>query len=535
MGEPKSRCTGAEILVRHLCEHGVRHVFGYPGGQVTPIYDALHREPEIHHVLARDEQAAAFMADGYARATGQPGVCLAVCGPGVFNAATPLATAFTDSVPLLLITGQVPRAGTGMRSGYYHENDQIGTLSNITKWRVRVEEVGSIGAELGRAFTALTTQRPGPILFEVPVDVQREEKAEAPLSSPPTVLVPLAPRSHEIKALAELIAGWKKPLLLAGGGVITAGAGHQLVQLAERLSAPVLTTAMGKCAMPSEHPLAAGLTWHRATSDLTDMTGMFSPLLAEADGLLAIGCRFTQLATGSWTMPLPPALAQIDVDPAEIGRHYPVKLGIHADALPALRSLISLVPVTPRPGWAPPPPAHPPWRLPDFDLLEPLRWVLPRDAILAADITRLSYIMLADFPIYQPRTFLHPAGFVSMGYGLPAALGAKAAFPERTVVAIVGDGCFLMSAMELATAVQEKLPVVVVLINDRSLSLIKAIQKRRYEGRYLGVDLVNPDFGVLAQAFGVRYWQPASDNAFEAALREAVASNRPALIEIRLE
>jgi thiamine pyrophosphate-dependent acetolactate synthase large subunit-like protein len=196
---------------------------------------------------------------------------------------------------------------------------------------------------------------------------------------------------------------------------------------------------------------------------------------------------------------------------------------------------MSLLPLTPRPPWAPSPPARPPWRLPGFDLLEPLRWVLPRDGIIAADITRLSYIMLAEFPVYHPRTFLHPAGFVSMGYGLPAALGAKAAFPERTVLAIVGDGCFLMSAMELATAVQEKLPVVVVLINDRSLALIKAIQKRRYEGRYLGVDLVNPDFGLLAQAFGVPYWQPASDSAFEAALRQAVASDRPALIEIRLD
>jgi acetolactate synthase-1/2/3 large subunit len=534
MGEAKERCTGAEVLARHLCEHGVRHIFGYPGGQVTPIYDALHREPNIRHILARDEQAAAFMADGYARATGRPGVCLAVCGPGVFNAATPVATAFTDSVPLLLITGQVSRAGKGSRSGYYHENDQLSTLTNVTKWRVRVEEVGAIASELGRAFTALTTQRPGPVLFEVPVDVLREE-AEAPMPSPPTVLVPLSPRSHDIKALADLIAGWQKPLLLAGGGVITAGASHLLVQLAERLGAPVLTTAMGKCAMPAEHPLAAGLTWHRATSDLTDMTGLFSPLLAEADGLLAIGCRFTQLATGTWTMPLPPVLAQIDVDPAEIGRHYPVTLGIHADALPTVRGLMSLLPVTPRPAWAPSPPPRPPWRLLSFDLLEPLRWVLPRDAIIVADITRLSYIMLAEFPVYQPRTFLHPAGFVSMGYGLPAALGAKAAFPERPVLAVVGDGCWLMSAMELATAVQEKLPVVVVLINDRSLSLIKAIQKRRYEGRYLGVDLVNPDFGLLAQAFGVRYWRPNSDSAFEAALREAVALNVPALIEVQLD
>ena len=535
MGEPAQPSTGAEVLVRQLAEHGVRHVFGYPGGQLTPIYDALYHEPAIRHILARDEQAATFMADGYARATGLPGVCLAVCGPGVFNAVTPLATAFTDSVPVLLISGQVPRAGVGPRSGYYHENDQMSAVARLTKWRVRAEEVGAIGPELGRAFAALTNQRPGPVLFEVPVDVLRAESSGEELSSPPTVLVPLAPRPNELKALAELVAGWKKPLLLAGGGVVTAGATHQLRQLAERLGAPVLNTAMGKGAIPADHPLAAGLPWQRATSDLTGMEGMFTLLLAEADGLLAVGCRFTQLATGSWTMPRPPALAQIDIDASEIGRHYPVTIGLHADAHQALRSLLNALPPEPRPPWAGPATPPVPWRLPGFDLLEPLRWVLPRDAIVAADITRLSYVMLAEFPVYQPRTFLHPAGFVAMGYALPAALGAKAAFPERTVAAVVGDGCFLMSAMELATAVQERLPVVVVLINDGSLTLIKAIQERRYGGRYLGVDLVNPDFGKLAASFGVRHWRPDSDAAFEAALREAVAGDVPGLIEVRLE
>jgi acetolactate synthase-1/2/3 large subunit len=290
---------------------------------------------------------------------------------------------------------------------------------------------------------------------------------------------------------------------------------------------------MGKCALSSEHPLKVGLPWRRATSDLTNMASMFSPLFAEADGLLAVGCRFTQASTGGWALPVPRSLAQLDVDPAEIGRHYPVSVGVEADAAEALRALLTALPEKPRPPWTAPTPAGEPARLPGLDLVGPLRRVLPRDAIVAADITRLSYVLLAEFPVYHPRTVLHPAGYVGMGYGLPAALGAKTALPDRTVVTVVGDGCFLMCGMELATAVQEKLPVVVILVNDGSLTLIKAIQQRRYESRFLGVDLLNPDFGLLARAFGVRAWQADSGAAFEAALGEAVASGETALVEVR--
>ncbi len=530
--------TGADILVRRLRDHGVRHVFGYPGGQLTPIYDALYREPAIRHVLARDEQAAAFMADGYARATGRPGVCLAVCGPGVYNAATPLATAFTDSVPVLLISGQIPTQGAGVRSGFYHENDQLSGCATFTKRQVRVDEGRNLIPEFDRSFAALTDHRPGPVLFEIPLDVLREDGSEGFADHPwPAVAAgPLAaePDPADIRRLVELAGGWHKPLILAGGGVVAAGAEEVLVRIAERLGAPVFTTLQGKCALPGDHPLARGLPWHRATSDLTSMGPMMSPLFSEADGLLAVGCRFTQAATGNWTLPVPSALVQIDIDAAEIGRHYPVELGIQADARQALRALLTTLP-GPRTPWAASPPSREPWRLPGIDLVGPLRRVLPRDAVVVADITRLSYVLLAEFPVYEPRTFLHPAGFVAMGFGVPAALGAKVALPDRVVVAVVGDGCFLMSGMELATAVQEKLAIVIVLINDGSLTLIKAIQQRRYEGRFLGVDLHNPDFGQFARAFGVRAWRADSDPAFEAALREAVACREPALVEVVLD
>jgi acetolactate synthase-1/2/3 large subunit len=527
--------TGADALVRRLCDHGVRHVFGYPGGQLTPIYDALYREPSIRHFLARHEQAAGFMADGYARATGRPGVCLAVCGPGVYNAATPLATDFTDSVPVLLISGQIPSRGRGVRSGYYHENDQLTACATMTKWAACAAKVEEILRALDQAFTALTTGRPGPVLLELPLDVLRAEWPAGDWPPPPARVPPPEADPLEIDRLIRLVDGWRRPLLIAGGGAVTARAGPMVMMVAEKLGALVFHTAMGKSAVPSDHPLAAGLPWHRATSDLTNMADCFSPLFREADGLLAVGCRFTQLATGSWSMPLPKSIAQIDIDRAEIGRHYPVAAGVCADAHGALEALLDSLPPEPRAPWAKPQPSPTPWRLPGLDLVGALRRVLPRTAIVVADITRLGYILLADFPVYLPRTFLHPAGFVAMGYGLPAAIGAKAAHPDQPVVAVMGDGCFQMCGMELATAVQERLPVVSIVVNDGALTLIKAIQQRKYESRFLGVDLQNPDFGTFAQAFGVRYWRADDDAAFEAALREALAANVPALIEVRPE
>lgn len=531
--------TGAEILVARLREHGVRHVFGYPGGQLTPIYDALYREPAIRHVLARHEQAAGFMADGYARATGRPGVCLAVCGPGVYNAATPLASAFTDSIPVLLISGQIPTRGAAhLRSGYYHENFQSLACRTFTKGQP-LPSLGGVGSPediipaVDGAFKTMMSGRPGPVLLELPVDVQRAEVKDVHYPDLPTPLPPRPPAPGDIDALARLAQSWKKPLLMAGGGVTSAGAEELLEQLADRLGAPVFHTFMGKAAMSSHHRLKAGLPWRRATSDLSNMESAFSPLFAEADGLLAIGCRFTQAATGSWTLKPPASLAHIDIDPEEIGRHYPVELGVTADARLALQALLEALPSERRKPWTIPRPPEEPWRL-GLDLVGPLRRVLPEDAIVVADITRFGYILLAKFPIYRPRTFLHPAGFVPMGYGIPAALGAKAAHPQRPVVAVVGDGCFLMSGMELASAVQEKLPIIIILINDSCLTLIKAIQERRYENRFIGVDLHNPDFQLFARAFGVRSWLVDQDDPFERALREALALNQPALIEVRL-
>ena len=452
--------TVADLLVQRLHQHGVRHIFGYPGGQLTPLYDALYRQSDIRHILARDEQAAAFMADGYARATGKVGVCLAVCGPGVYNAATALATSFTDSIPVLLISGQTPSGGQGIRSGYYHENDQRAACATLTKGSFRVVYRQSLLRELDQALALVRNGRPGPVLFEAPLDVLRAEGEVAgvlPLPphfwSNPTPEHFRAPTMEQQKEIVsrldsnfEQLAGWlaglQRPLLLAGGGVISARAEGRLLQLAERLGAPVVHTLMGKCAIPADHPLAAGLVWHRATSDVSDMEDCFSPLFAQCDGVLAVGCRFSQASTGSWQLPLP-KLAQIDIDRTELGRHYPIQAGVIADAGEALENLVGMLPREQRRPWAGPQAKREPWRLPGLDLIGPMRNILPRDAIVVADITRLGYILMAEFPAYAPRSVLHPAGFVPMGYGIPAAIGAKAARPEATVVCV--DRSFVSS------------------------------------------------------------------------------------------
>jgi acetolactate synthase-1/2/3 large subunit len=531
MSQPRP-CPVADLLVRRLRDHGVRLVFGYPGGQITPIYDALYREPTIRHVLARHEQAAAFMADGYARATGRPGVTLAVCGVGVLNAATPLLTAYSDSVPLLMLSGQVPRAPQPTRSGYYHENDQLHAVATFTKWRGRADEPAQVLPLLDQAWAALTSGRPGPVFLEVPVNVLRIEVDVKTWPDVPPAEPPRAPSPTDVEALARVVGGWQRPLLVAGGGVVAAGAEELLLRLADRLGAPVIHTANGKCALPATHPRAAGFSWRRATSDLSNMGDNFCPLFARADGLLALGCRFTQLLTGSWSL-RPPPLAQVDIDPEEIGRHYPVEVGVCADVGTTLRALLDTLPAGPRPPWAPRAEWGQPWRLPGLDAVAALRRALPADGILAADVTRLAYILLADFPLDRPRTFLHPAGSVAMGYALPAALGAKAAFPQRKVLAVVGDGGFLMSALELASAIQEKLPVVVLLINDSALSLIKSTQQRRYAERYIAVDLRNPDFATLARSFGAAYERADDDTALETALRRSFDREETGVVEVR--
>jgi thiamine pyrophosphate-dependent acetolactate synthase large subunit-like protein len=264
------------------------------------------------------------------------------------------------------------------------------------------------------------------------------------------------------------------------------------------------------------------------------MEECLSPLFAQADGLLTLGCRFTQLATGSWTLRPPAELVQIDIDPKEIGRHYPVTQGIVADLGLTLDVLLNELPGQRQSAWATLSSPAEPWQLPGLDAAGVLRRVLPPEAVLSVDVTRLAYILMAQYPLERPRSFLHPAGSVAMGYGLPAGLGARVARPGVPIVVVVGDGGFQMSALELASSVQENLPVVVLLINDSCLTLIKSTQERKYNRRFIAVDLHNPDFELLARAFGVGYERADNEESLERAMRGALAADRTTVVEVRL-
>ncbi len=530
--------NGSQLLVQCLRDAGARTVFGMPGGHTAGIYDALRAQSEIRHILFRNENAGAMMADAYSRASGRPGVCLVAAGPGLTNSTTGLGTAYVDSVPMLAISGQIPRAAIGANRGYFHEMDATALTAPLTKWNATARSADDIPALVQRAFQEMSSGRPRPVHLDLPVDVLAEATSADPLSSAP--LEKPAPTQAESEQAAQLLSTAKRPLIIAGGGVVSANAGEQLLELAERLGAPILLTPMGQGSVPADHPQVAGSLFHAITSDLSGMEQNLSALPEHADCVLAVGCRFSQLATGNWALRLPEALIQIDIDPEELGRNYPVALGICADAAVAVGALLDALKAdhgeATASDWSQlrtSLPARPRWKIDGFDIAPVLRRVLDRDAIIACDVTRLYYMLLANFPVYEPRTLLHPSCFITLGYGIPAAIGAKAAHPDRQVVSVCGDGGFLMTAQELACAVQEDLKFVTVLINDNCLSAIKGIQNRTYGGRHMAVDLVNPDFMKLAEAYGVRGTRVTRMEQFEPALCEALAADRSTLIEVK--
>jgi thiamine pyrophosphate-dependent acetolactate synthase large subunit-like protein len=537
--------TGGELVVECLVRHGVEVIFGIPGAHTMAIYDALYRHPKIRHVLVRHEQSAALMADGYARTTGKPGVCCVTTGPGVTNAATGLAVAHSDSIPVLLISSQVHSEAARRRRGLFHAMDQLALTRPITKWNGRANSPLEIPQAIAGAFHALTSGRRGAGHLELPLDLlQQEFELEESCLEVKSVdrSGQLRIANAEIQRAAQLLRKAQRPLILAGGGVIAAEAWPELAEIAELLQAPVLMSPMGKGAIPADHPLCGGVTFTWVTADLQKMERSISPLASMADAALAVGFRFSQLATVNYTLPVPKSLVQIDVDAAEIGANYDVAVGIVSDARAALRKLHDALKAEGlHPGarlpWMPEA-VRPQRRIdvgpasrPPVDWWD-LREVLKHDAVVAADIARSGYALVGQFPVYQPRTFMHSASFIAMGHAFPAALGAKVAFPDRQVVSVSGDGCFLMTGQELATAVQHGINVVAIVINDRCLTGIAALQDAHYGGRRIGVELVNPDFVRLAESFGALGLRVVKPEEFKPALEKALQAEKPALIEI---
>ncbi len=528
-----AQMTGGEAVVQSLIAGGVSVVFGIPGTYNLAIYDALHGRPELRHITTRHEQGAAYMADGYARASGRVGVCLTVTGPGGTNALSALGQAYSDSSPVLLVQSQVPSGLVDRDLEGFHElRHSLDVFRAVTSWNARPTSVDAIPATFAEAFRRLRSGRPRPLQIEIPRDVLL---AKAEVQPPPADDVERAAASPALVAeAANMLAAARRPLVYAGGGTISAGASAELRQLAELLQAPVMVSLQGKGVLPEDHPLSLGDGWYRHIVGLE--------ALQAADLVLAVGARFDPLSSNNQTLRFAAPLIHVDVDKSEIGKHYPVALGLVGDARRVLGQILGELhergvqraepwcdaaairrsrreALTPRVSSA-------------LRVLAALRGVLARDAIVCHDLNVVSYWAGLAFPTYEPRTFIYPTGYGCLGFGLPAALGAKVALPERQVVALAGDGGFLFTCQELATAAQYGIGVVAIVFDDRAFGAVKADQVVNYAGRCSGVDLSPVDFVGLARAFGVRGVALATTDELGPALAAALQQPGPTVIHV---
>ena len=519
--------NGGDILIECLKAQGVSAVFGMPGTQNIHIYDSLLRRGSgaINHYLVRHEYAATQMADGFARATGEVGVAITVPGPGASNASTGILEAFTDCVPVLLITGQSHSDSYSRHpSKMFHGLDQMRFFEPITKYCAIAHTVSEIPIVVENAFRAMRNGRPGPTVLEFPMDVTTGDgEVQIPLRVEREDLPP--PADSALSTAVDKIRNAKFPLIFAGSAVIHANARNELKLLSEKLNAPVIVSRCAKGALSEDHPLALQICYGFLGQEA----------LKHADCLIGIGPRFTSIDTRSWSMKLPQPFIQIDEDENEIGREYPCEIGVVGDLKLTLQALIEEI-STDQNGWKN---VLPQLRAkfdtqPPLPIIHELQDVLPRDTIYSIDVHSLGYASFAEFPIYDPRTFLYPNIGVALGYAYPAAIGAKVAYPDRPVVCFSGDGGFLMGAMEMATAMKYDINVVAIVINDDALSAIKGSQLKGFDGRTIDTDLHNPDFVEFAQSFGAYARKVENLEDFKPILRDALAAETPALIEVMM-
>lgn len=522
------RLTGGEAIVQGLIAHGVDTVFGLPGAQIYGLFDAFQRaRPQLNVVGARHEQACSTMAFGYARSTGRPAVCAVVPGPGVLNAGAGLLTAFGGNQPVLCLTGQVPRDFLDKGRGHLHEMpDQLATLRGFTKWAERIDSPALAPLRVAQAFREMRSGRPGPAALEMPWDVFTESADTEPCE-PLAIPAPVPPDSVRVAEAALLVAESRAPMIFVGGGAF--GAAEEIRRLAERLDAPVVAFRSGRGIVSSAHALGLSIAEAYALWSRTDL-------------MIGIG---TRLEVPYWRWPYRPAglkSVRIDIDPAEM-RRTPADVVILADAAEAVRALAAQLGGRDA--------SRPAWRAeiakarsavaaevrtirPQIDYLAVLREVLPANGILTDEISQMGFASWYSFPVYEPRTFITSGYQGTLGAGYPTALGAKVAHPGRPVVAICGDGGFLFSVGELATAAQYGIAVVAVVFNNESFGNVRRDQQQSFAGRLIGSDLLNPDFVKLADAFGVSGARVESPQGLRPVLERALADGHPWLIEVKL-
>ena len=525
--------TGGQAVIEALKREGVEYIFGIPGVQIMAIYDAMHGQKDIRPITVRHEQTAVYMADGYARVKGKPGVAVVVPGPGVQNASAALGTAYACSSPVLLLAGQVESFNLGKDKGALHEiNDQLEVVRPVTKWCRRVAGRDEIPSAIHEAMRQMAVGRPRPAYVEIPWDTLAGKAAvEFPMRE---YFPPLKPNREEVKRAADLLISARKPLIWAGGGVILGEAAEELRNLAEFLGAAVAMTSEGRGAIPETHPLSLGGAYYG-----------FGPVrwaTSDADVILAVGTRLTwQMRPGTAPQPTQ-RLIHVDVDSEVIGKNFPAEIAIGADAKESLRAILEAVreKKVPAGRWANKKleecrRKHKDWleeHAPlQIEMIGKIRSVLSDEAILVSGITNIGYWCNLAYPVLRPRTYLTSSYFATLGYAFPTALGAKVAAPEKPVVCVTGDGGFLYAVGELATAVQYGINLVTIVFNDQAMGSTKSDQQINYQGRIVGTDLKNPDFLKLAEAFGAKAMRSDPAN-IDRILAEALECQRPAVIEV---
>ena len=532
--------TGARTLIEALQREGVDTIFGYPGGSVLPIYDELY-DSSIRHILVRHEQAAAHAADGYARASGRVGVCLATSGPGACNLVTGIATAYMDSVPVVAFTGQVP---TGMLGNdAFQESDITGITMPVTKHNYLVKDAGDLDRVVQEAFYIARTGRPGPVLVDLPKDV-----TNGPVKNGPPLPEKVSLRGYQptyeghvrqIDKALDLIVEAERPLIYAGGGVVLSGASAELLEFAEAAAIPVTTTLMGLGAVPSDHPLSLGMLGMHGTQTANyAVTG--------CDLLIAIGARFDDRVTGKIETFAPgAAVIHIDIDPAEIGKNKVVDVPIVGDTKAVLQALLRRMKkrgdtvdwMTRISTWK----AQYPLSYREDDRLRPqyvireLSDLLQGEGIIASEVGQNQMWAALYYCFKKPRTWITSGGLGTMGYGFPAAIGAHFARPDLPVVDIAGDGSFQMNIQELGTVAHYKIPVKVVILNNMYLGMVRQWQELFYDRRYAYTELPPVDFVRIANAYGVEGIMVDEKEDVREALKTALATDGPYVLDFRIE
>jgi acetolactate synthase-1/2/3 large subunit len=540
--EIMKKLTGSQAVMESLLHEGVDVIFGYPGGAIMPVYDALYDyKDKLRHILVRHEQGAGHAAEGYARMTGRPGVALVTSGPGATNLVTAITDAMLDSVPIVCITGQVAAALLGTDA--FQEADVIGITAPITKWNYQITNADEIPEVFAKAFHISRTGRPGPVLIDITKNAQMDS---FDFSYPQTSIIPgyqptIEPNGRQIQTAADLLNNAKRPFMFVGHGVLIAKAEQEVKKFAEKTGIPVATTLHGLSSMNSNHPLYTGML---------GMHGNYGPnmLTNKADVILAVGMRFDDRVTGRLSDYAKQAkVIHIDIDPAELNKNVPADVPIVADAKAALTALLPHVVKNRHTAWVKEfknyeeqedqkvkqHEMYP--KEGEITMAEVITMVAEKTkgkAVIVSDVGQHQMVAARYSKFAQTDSYITSGGLGTMGFALPAAIGAKVAKPEREVIAIIGDGSFQMNIQELATLAQEQIPVKIILLNNNFLGMVRQWQQLFFAKRYSFVDLKNPDFVAVSKGFFVDAEKVEERKALSKALDKLLASKKPTLLEI---